>query len=392
MNNKLQPFGFFDTIIDTKKNFVTKMKVKITPHTYLAADGTSQLYLHATANSRRVRVPLKIYVNPKKWDPRAEKINDSDTNLLIGEVKARVNKIMVHYRLSDILLTPEQLKKELQSAVSFASFYAFWQGHLEQQRPTLKPGTYRAQCSVLKVLQKYQRELYFSEITFEWIEDFKAHQFAIGKQKNTVYSLLKNIKKYLNAAKKRGVKLAINTEDIKVRQFRSHRTALTAAEVKRLEDYYHSDYCSNYYKTPLCLFLFSCFTSLRIGDVLQLDPYSFEEGYIKIQAQKTNKYHQIKLTNKAQAYKEDMFNIIGNVPTPEYINRTLKEIAKAVNIRKRLTFHVARHTFATLYLKVGGKVETLQETLGHSNIRETMLYVHLNQEQMDSDIDLMDNL
>ena len=53
---------------------------------------------------------------------------------------------------------------------------------------------------------------------------------------------------------------------------------------------------------------------------------------------------------------------------------------------------MARHTFATLYLKVGGKIETLKETLGHSNIRETMIYVHLSQDQMDNDISLLDNL
>lgn len=297
MDALFQFIGGFDTKIDTKKISVSKMRVKIVPQTYVGADGTSQLYLHATANRQRIRVPLKIYVNPKKWDRKAEKTKDnSDANLLIGEVKARVNKIMVHYRLSEVLLTPEKLKQELTSAVSFASFYSFWEKLLEQQRPALAPGTYRAQCSVLMVLKKYQQELYFSEITYEWLEDFKNQQFRLGKKNNTVFSLLKNIKKYLNAAKKRGVRIAVDPQDIKVKNFRSHRTALTTTELKRLEDYYHSEFCSPFFKKPLCLFLFSCYTSLRISDVLQLNRHSFEEGYIKIQAQKTGKLHNIKLS------------------------------------------------------------------------------------------------
>ena len=63
--------------------------------------------------------------------------------------------------------------------------------------------------------------------------------------------------------------------------------------------------------------------------------------------------------------------------TNEYVNRELKEICKFRGINKRVSFHVSRHTFATNFLVSGGRVEHLQKLLGHSNIRETMIYVHI---------------
>jgi site-specific recombinase XerD len=55
----------------------------------------------------------------------------------------------------------------------------------------------------------------------------------------------------------------------------------------------------------------------------------------------------------------------------------LKIITNTVNIRKKSKYHVGRHTFATNYLREGGRVEHLMEALGHSNISITMRYVHI---------------
>ncbi len=50
-----------------------KIKTKIVPHSYIGVDGTIQLYLHATANRQRIRLPLKIYVDPTQRDSAAQK-------------------------------------------------------------------------------------------------------------------------------------------------------------------------------------------------------------------------------------------------------------------------------------------------------------------------------
>lgn len=62
------------------------------------------------------------------------------------------------------------------------------------------------------------------------------------------------------------------------------------------------------------------------------------------------------------------------------INFQLKSIASFLGIKKRLFFHVARHSFATNYLESGGKIENLQVILGHTSIVTTMKYVHVLKE------------
>ena len=66
-------------------------------------------------------------------------------------------------------------------------------------------------------------------------------------------------------------------------------------------------------------------------------------------------------------------------------NRQLKLISEQLELNKKLTYHVSRHTFATNYLRAGGRVEHLMDALGHSNISITMRYVHIvNAEKADA--------
>ncbi|MFK8288445.1 tyrosine-type recombinase/integrase [Capnocytophaga canimorsus] len=59
------------------------------------------------------------------------------------------------------------------------------------------------------------------------------------------------------------------------------------------------------------------------------------------------------------------------------MNDYIREAVNFVGIRKRVSFHTARHTFATNFLRKGGKVEDLQKLLDHSDISTTMIYVHI---------------
>ncbi|MFV8354970.1 tyrosine-type recombinase/integrase [Flavobacterium sp. XS1P32] len=61
-------------------------------------------------------------------------------------------------------------------------------------------------------------------------------------------------------------------------------------------------------------------------------------------------------------------------------------------MQKKVTFHVPRHTFATSFLRAGGQVEKLQLLLGHSDIKQTMIYVHIVQADANAEIFLLDNL
>jgi site-specific recombinase XerD len=126
----------------------------------------------------------------------------------------------------------------------------------------------------------------------------------------------------------------------------------------------------------LSIFLFSCFTGLRFSDVTKLKAENIIENFVVFTAEKTGKFQRVPINKTAQKFINPG-PIFNEIYTNEYFNRELKNIAKICGIRKVLSFHVSRHTFATNFLVCGGRVEHLQKLLGHYKIEETMIYVHI---------------
>src|SRR5690606_1718167 len=109
--------------------------------------------------------------------------------------------------------------------------------------------------------------------------------------------------------------------------------------------------------------------------------YILNNGYITFDVVKTSKRQSIAINKKALAIVRDCPELFVKKITDTHTNRELKKIAGHLKMAKKLTFHVARHTFATNFLRMGGNVVKLQMILGHSNIRETMIYVHIVEQE-----------
>jgi site-specific recombinase XerD len=143
-------------------------------------------------------------------------------------------------------------------------------------------------------------------------------------------------------------------------------------------------------------FLFTCFTSLRISDVKKIGKSNIinnELVFIPHKNRKRNKILRIPLTEMAKKFLvdndiEELFKEYAE----QYCNRVLKDIASELEIKKKLTNHVGRHTFATMFLESGGSVEVLQQIMGHSKIQTTMIYVHITDARKKEQLKLMDNI
>lgn len=151
------------------------------------------------------------------------------------------------------------------------------------------------------------------------------------------------------------------------------------------------------------LFVFSCYTGLAYIDVMQLTPGSITFGidgdmWLFTNRQKTDTNVKIPLLPKAleiiEKYKEHpkaqadetLFPIISN----QKLNSYLKEIADLCGITKNLTFHLARHTFATtVTLTNGVPIETVSKLLGHSSIRTTQIYAKVVERKVSEDMKLL---
>lgn len=379
-----------------KMNGKLNFKIKIKDD-YIRADGSCALYVQVFLNGRKKIFPLNISVAPNHFDKAKQRVSNSfknhkDYNLIIEKFLADINTIEINYRLSGVMLDIEKLTEEVLNPSSWICFVTFWEEELNRQKGLLKPGTYRQQKSALEKLRKYKPNLFFYQIDKKQIEDI--HLFLKVEMKNepnTISTFFKNFKKYLNVAFDRGIKIPIKSIDIKRPNFKSHRTFLMPEEINLMYKYWKSEFINETHKNVLSKFLFSCFTGLRISDIKKIDQDNFIGDYLVFVSEKTGKLQRIQLNESAKRF------IGKNKPfesdyTDEYTNRTIKDICKIIGIKKRVTYHVSRHTFATNFILSGGNVTVLQKLLGHSKIEDTMIYVHIAESITDIEILNLDTI
>lgn len=133
-------------------------------------------------------------------------------------------------------------------------------------------------------------------------------------------------------------------------------------------------------------FLFSCFCGLRISDIKTLkwgDLKSYSDGLAieKLQV-KTGQQITVPLSANALEWLPDREEakddcLVFSLPSYFSINRCVKKWAKEADIKKDVTFHIARHTFATTLLTLGADIYTTSKLLGHQNIRTTQIYAEV---------------
>ena len=207
----------------------------------------------------------------------------------------------------------------------------------------------------------------------------------------TISTLIKSFKKYLHIAQKKGIVSPLEFHEIKNKSFTGNRTFLMPEEIKKFDEYYNSSFIKEAHKNILSRFLFSCFTGLRFTDIMNLSTENIMNDVIFFTAEKTAKIQRIPLSISARKYINETTLFDGNY-TNEYTNRELKEISKILGIRKKVTYHVSRHTFATNFIICGGNVIHLQKILGHSKIEMTMIYVHIVDQITNIEIHNMDSI
>lgn len=149
------------------------------------------------------------------------------------------------------------------------------------------------------------------------------------------------------------------------------------------------------------IFIFSCFTGLAYIDVKQLTPTHLVKGidgqlWINTHRQKTDTSSRIPLLDITRGiiekYKDHPKSInegtLLPVFTNQHTNAYLKEIADICGINKRLTFHCARHTFATtVTLSNGVPIESVSKMLGHQSIRTTQHYAKVTDNKVAGDME-----
>lgn len=393
---KTQQPSIFDTRFDTNKIFVTT-RHRFSLRGYVDKDGKSLIYLDVSDKSERIRLNTEIYIQKNSWDQKKQRIknniNADQTNLILENIESRLTTIKTAYMLQDRSLSARTLIEEFQCASPDFDFIAFYKHHLELQQ--YKKQTIKNHRSVLKKLEAFSKEIPFHKITQEFF--LKYRKFYKHNSTITYNSDLKCIKVYLNIAFKKGIKLNIRPDEIKVNVMGSKTVYLEPLEMKQLIRYYFDKMeidgkaipINPSHILPLGYFLFSCYTGLRISDIQNKTRQEILEDKFSFSSIKTDRQQSMRLNPEARKMVEFRKELFTQKLSDQKINMHLKNVAKVCEINKNITMHVGRHTFATTFMRNNGDVFRLKILLGHAKIEHTQKYVHLVNEELLDDMDII---
>ena len=218
-----------------------------------------------------------------------------------------------------------------------------------------------------------------------------------GLDHNTVMGHLKYLKKVAN--------IAVTYDWLDKNPFQNFRCStrevpcefLTAEELARLAE---KSLSMRRLAEVRDIFIFSCYTGYAYSDVLKLTPDHVLTGidgekWIMTRRNKTDTKSNVPLLPQAMAilnkYAQDPEAVAASkllpVKSNQKINAYLKELADLCEIKKPLTFHIARHTFATtVTLTNGVPIETVSAMLGHRNLRTTQIYAKVVEHKVSEDM------
>jgi len=313
------------------------------------------LYLDVYYNGKRKSKHIGLFI--KNGDPNNKAI------LEIAERKRAEWELELQY--DDFGFTSDKKKK--------GNFVEYFE-KLVNERPSDRSSW---SCTLKKLKTFTKDNIRFDQITPEWLENFQ--KFLLSEVSEvTAWHYYSNIKFALNKAENQKI---INKNPAKlvnnIKKPETKREYLTIKEVKKLAN---TD-CSN--QEVKDAFLFSCFTGLRYSDVVSLTWNNIVNDKIEFKQKKTGGVEYLPISQTAKeilAKRKSTKNksvIIFDVPTKVGIFKHIKKWVKAADIKKRVSFHTARHTFATMALTQGVDLYTVSKLLGHKDIATTQVYAKI---------------
>ena len=364
--------------------------------------GEAPVFMRLTINGERADASIKRFIEPHAWNSAKGKANEKsrggkDLNLYLDAISANILRIQRDLELdkkevSAQIILNRYLGKEQSDRHTLMEVF---RAHNEKCRAlsgiSLAPGTVIRYETTLRLteefLQKsYQKEdCYLDEVTNQFIEDFEFFLKTVRRCcHNTTSKYLMNFKKI--------VRIALAKGWMKKDPFAQIRFHLDPVEREFLEKQELKAMLNKAISIPRLaqvrdIFCFCCLTGLAFTDVQQLKEEHLVADihgkiWIRKARQKTKNMCNIPLLDEAQKiidrYREHPYcqthDVLLPVCSNQKMNSYLMELADICGIRKNLSTHCARHTFATLTLASGATIDNVAKMLGHANVNMTRRY------------------
>ena len=364
--------------------------------------GEAPVFMRLTINGERADASIKRFIEPHAWNSAKGKANEKsrggkDLNLYLDAISANILRIQRDLELdkkevSAQIILNRYLGKEQSDRHTLMEVF---RAHNEKCRAlsgiSLAPGTVIRYETTLRLteefLQKsYQKEdCYLDEVTNQFIEDFEFFLKTVRRCcHNTTSKYLMNFKKIVRIALAKGWMKKDPFAHIRFHLDPVEREFLEKQELKAM---LNKEITITRLAQVRDIFCFCCLTGLAFTDVQQLKAEHLVADihgkiWIRKARQKTKNMCNIPLLDEAQKiidrYRDHPYcqthGVLLPVCSNQKMNSYLKELADICGIRKNLSTHCARHTFATLTLASGATIDNVAKMLGHANVNMTRHY------------------
>jgi integrase/recombinase XerD len=381
------------------------------------------IYVRITVNGEQTEISLKEKIPVKHWnlmkqhvDGRSPQIKALNTHL--DNVKFKIKEKYRSLLDKEVTITAQIMKNAYlgnepeQKGHSICELMAY---HTKMEGEKLSPGTMKNYVTTEDYVKKFiktkfgKEDLFLKQLNQEFIIEFeyfirnnpiKEHDPCAG---NGLMKHMERLKKMARWSRQLGWLEQDPFIDYKLSFKRYKRKKLDLTELTKIEKQIFSNQSIAYVKD---LFLFSCYTGLAYADVMALKPENLEKDseaklWCKIYRQKSDEFAAVPLLSIAieiiQKYADHPKALNRGTVFPytsnQEVNRCLKIIGEVCGITKYMSFHLARHTFATaVTLKNGVPIETVSKMLGHKKISTTQIYADVDEEKLNIDMESVERM
>lgn len=380
-------------------------------------DDMVSVYARITVNGRRTEISLKTKVAINNWDvvkgkAKGKRPEIAKLNAHMEQVRSLIfdcyNQLMQQNKTVSVEAVKALfLGEDVEETMTLMKLVAY---HRQISESTLAPGTMKNYGTTETYLQKFlnhnfkKKDLPLEELNYRFILDFENflktykpidHHKPLNN--NGVMKHMERLRKMVNLSVKMDWLEKDPFAKYKLHFEKVERGHLSQTELKVMES---KRFSIERLQAVLDMFLFSCYTGLAYIDISNLTPANIVKGidgqdWLSTRREKTDIKVQVPLLPQAvkiiKKYQDHPAAIANDkvfpVITNQRMNGYLKEIAEICGIHKNLTFHLARHTFATtVTLSNGVPIESVSKMLGHTSIRTTQIYAKVVEQKLSEDM------
>jgi integrase len=338
-------------------------------------NGVQGIYLEIRYNGDRFVENLKLYILP--GTSTEIRTQNAETLRVANAIKAQ--------RIMEIVNGEFNLR--IVGMSLDVTLLDWMYEYIDNRKKVGRDSAAEAARSTVDYIKQYNPDISLSKVDKSFIEGFVSYlenvrcgSRSLPMAKSTIAKHCSTIRAALN--------LAVKFDQLRHNPIVGKSWASISAKVNDKREYLTMEEVNMLIKTPCRrddvkrTFLFACFTGLRISDVRNLKWKEVivdgEKMHIELTQTKTDVSLYLPLGKQAQEYlpksrggsEDKVFSLCCD----SILSTVLKEWVKDAGISKKVTFHVARHTFATMTLTTGSDIYTTSQLLGHSDVAVTQIY------------------